>query len=95
MNPVTRADIEATIKQLLVEHLQVDATLIAEAGPDTPLLGRGLGLDSIEAMQLGLQIESAFNIRIPDAHLTEELFARLGTLTEYVHERASIRRPAS
>jgi acyl carrier protein len=80
----TRAEIETVIKRLLVEDLQADPGQIASAGADTPLLGRGIGLDSVEALRLGLGLENAFDIRIPDSDLTAELFASVGTLTEYV-----------
>lgn len=85
MDPVNQAHIEATIKRLLVSELQADAALIESADAQTPLLGRGIGLDSIEALQLALGLEKAYDIRIPDADLTVELFSRLGALAEYVY----------
>jgi acyl carrier protein len=85
-------EIQDTIKRLLVDDLQADSAVIAGADSTTPLLGRGIGLDSVEALRLGLGLEHTFDIRIPDADLTVELFATLGALTEYVHRKTGGRR---
>jgi acyl carrier protein len=50
----------------------------------TPLLGRGIGLDSMEAMSLAVEIEEAFGFAVLDEDLTEELFASFGALTDYI-----------
>lgn len=84
-------EIENKIKQLLIEDLQADAALITNANAETPLLGRGIGLDSVEALRLGLGMENAFDLSIPDQDLTAELFATLGTLTQYVYARTYAR----
>lgn len=81
------SDIESAIKQILVNDLQVAAALIENAGASTPLIGRGIGLDSIEALRLALGLENTFNISIPDADLTADLFSSLGALTEYIQQR--------
>ena len=85
--PIDRAHIEAAIKHLLVADLEADPTVISDADTQTALIGRGIGLDSIEALRLALGLEKEFDIRIPDADLTVELFSSLGTLVEYVHHK--------
>jgi acyl carrier protein len=82
-------EIENAIKQALINDLQADPKVILSADANTPLLGSGIGLDSVEALQLGLGLENTFNIRIPDADLTAELFGTLGTLTEYVSRKTA------
>lgn len=84
---MSRAHIERTIKDLLIDDLQVDAALLNGAGAHTPLLGRGIGLDSVEALRLGLGLENAFDLSIPDADLTVDLFASLGALTDYIEDK--------
>ena len=84
MGQPDRAHIEGTIKNLLVTDLEADPRVIASADTCTPLLGRGIGLDSIEALRLALGLEKAYDIRIPDAELTVELFGSLGALVDYV-----------
>lgn len=89
MNPNSYSDIENCIKQLLIDDLQVDAGLLANADAATPLLGRGIGLDSVEAMRLALGLENAFQISIPDADLTAELFSSIGKLADYVQNKTA------
>jgi acyl carrier protein len=84
---LSHQEIQDAIKRLLVDDLQADSDAIAGADSATGLLGRGVGLDSVEALRLGLGLERTFDIRIPDADLTAALFATLGTLTEYVHRK--------
>lgn len=91
MVPLTETDIESKILELLVNDLQADAASIANANAETPLLGRGIGLDSVEALRLALGLENAFGISIPDRDLNAELFASLGALTRYVYDKCRAR----
>lgn len=85
------AAIETTVKEILFRDLQADAASLSSANAETPLLGRGIGLDSVEALRLALGLENAFDISIPDQDLNVGLFATLGTLTRYVHDKCRAR----
>ncbi len=78
-------EISQIIKQILAADLEVSPAMIADCGLDTPLLGRGIGLDSVEAMALVLSLEREFDIQIPDTDLTVELFQSLRALADYVY----------
>lgn len=91
MIPTTFSAVEIRIKQLLIDDLQVDAALLEQADITTPLLGRGIGLDSVEAMRLGLGLENAFDISIADADLNAELFSSIGHLANYVEQKIARR----
>jgi acyl carrier protein len=80
----SRAAIEAVIRRILVSELGADAEALARAGSEMPLLGRGVGLDSMEALALVTALEEHFAFQVDDTDLTEALFATLGTLAEYV-----------
>lgn len=84
---MTQGEIQETIKRILMDDLQVDPASIQDATAETQLLGRGIGLDSIEALQLGMALENAFDISIPDADLTVDLFSSLGKLAAYVQQK--------
>ena len=77
-------DVIAAIKRLLIEELDVEPDRLSQSDLGTPLLGLGVGLDSIEALRLATALERHFAIEIPDASLTAELFANVGTLATYV-----------
>ncbi len=87
--------IEATLKAILISQLDVPPAAVAECTPTTPLLGRGIGLDSIEALTLVLGLEEAFDIEIDDSELTVGLFSSLGNLIAYVQARIAERESIS
>ncbi len=80
-------DIEKKIIQILISDLEIDPAILSTVDSNTPLLGRGIGLDSVETLTLVAGIEEAFDIQIDDADLTTELFKSLGTLAEYVLQK--------
>jgi len=79
-----RSEIEEKIKTILVDELGVSSAVLAGINTNTALMGRGVGLDSIETMVLVLGIEEAFEVTVPDSDLTAALFKTMGTLIEYV-----------
>jgi acyl carrier protein len=81
--------IEKRIKQLLAYELNVNASVIATSNSSTPLLGRGVGLDSVETMALVLSIEEEFRISVPDADMTATLFETIGSLAGYIVQKVS------
>jgi len=76
--------IEERIKALLAARLQIPPDVLATSGAETSLLGRGIGLDSMEALTLANAVETEFGIAIADDDLTVELFATIGSVTDYV-----------
>ena len=77
-------DVEHRIRRILVSQLEIDPRILTETDPHTPLLGRGIGLDSIEALALVVGIESEFDIEVADGELTVELFESISTLADHV-----------
>lgn len=77
----TRAQILDVVDEVLRDRLQVTESVVVE---DTMLLGQGLGIDSIEALQLVLGIEARFGIQIDDAALTPEQFRTVGDVVTLV-----------
>ncbi|MFZ0430618.1 MAG: phosphopantetheine-binding protein [Acidobacteriota bacterium] len=72
--------IAAAVRDILIEQLQAKPAQVAALTPDTPLLGRGLGLDSMEVLTLAVAIEERFSIQIADEELTPDLFRTLDSL---------------
>lgn len=95
MQDISRAEIESRVKEILVSRLLVDPTVVAQSDAGTPLLGRGIGIDSVETLALAAGIEQEFDLQIPDAHLKVELFRTLGALADYVEMRLAARETGS
>ena len=77
---------EQEIAELIVESLNLE-TLPNAITPDQPLFGEGLGLDSIDALELSLSISQQFGIKIrsSDGNI-EEIFSSLRTLSKYIEK---------
>lgn len=56
---------------------------------DKPLFGDGLGLDSIDALELVIALEKEFGIRIPDAAVGKKVLASVRTMAEYIEETSN------
>jgi acyl carrier protein len=91
MDPNKHFEIEEKIKQLLVSELNVNPAIVQDTDSNTPLLGRGIGIDSVEAMALVVTLEEKFGIVIPDDELTVDLFKSISTLTSYIVNALSCR----
>jgi len=89
---VDKTDIEEAIERILLERLRIPQSVVNDLGPTTPLLGRGLGLDSIEATTLIASLEQVFSVEFSDEELDPELFASLQRLMEAVTEKLAGRR---
>lgn len=76
--------IENGIKFVLISCLEIDPDRVRRSSLRTPLLGRGIGLDSVETLKLVAGLEEGFGIYIDDFDLTVNLFKDIGTLAEYV-----------
>ena len=87
MSDTIAGDIEKRIRQVLVSALEIKPETLTGSGPDMPLLGRGIGLDSMEALALVVGLEREFDMAIDDEDLTVDLFKTIGTLAEYLRQK--------
>lgn len=73
------------IAQLLVDALNLEGVNAADIEPEAPLFGGGLGLDSIDALEIALAISQKFGVQMQaDDEQTRKAFATLASLTEFV-----------
>lgn len=83
-----RATILERLIGMLREHLHIacDGEPLTE---ETGLLGQGIGIDSVEVLQLVGAIEEAYGLTIADDDLRGEYFATLGAVVRFVEEQIS------
>ena len=83
MQEVAVSEVKERLKRLIVERLklQVDPGAIDE---DAPLFGEGLGLDSIDALELVVGLEQEFGVQVPDEAVGKEAFASINALAAFV-----------
>ncbi len=75
------------VAHLLVRTLELEEVKPEELDPVAPLFGEGLGLDSLDALELALAISKAygFQLRSDDAN-NERIFASLASLSEHIEQ---------
>ena len=75
------------IKEMMVENLMLKVTA-DEITNDLPLFGAdGLGLDSIDALELVVSLEKKFGVSVPNSETAREALATVNTLADYVEQR--------
>lgn len=76
------------LKNLIVEALKLEDVTPAEIADDEPLIGSGLNLDSIDALELVVRLEKEFGIKISNSEESRSALASISSLAEFVRERA-------
>ncbi|WP_414829125.1 phosphopantetheine-binding protein [Alteromonas sp. H39] len=81
----TQTESEFKMAQLMVEALNLEDMEAEEIEPEEQLFGDGLGLDSIDALEISLAISKEYGVQLKaEDESTREAFATLRSLTAYV-----------
>ncbi len=72
------------LKKLIIQRLKLEEVSPEDIGNDDPLFGEGLGLDSIDALELVLGLEKEYGVIIPDAEVGQKVFQSVKTIAQYV-----------
>jgi acyl carrier protein len=87
MNDGTTTDhqeLKRKLKELLVSGLRLQDLAPDGIADDQPIFVEGLGLDSIDALELVVLIEEHFGIAIPDEELGKKAFASINALADFI-----------
>lgn len=81
-------DLSLDLKHMIIETLELEDITPEDIDPDAPLFGEGLGLDSIDALELGLALQKRYGIKLDaEAEETRRHFASLNALRALVEAR--------
>lgn len=78
------------IKELLIRALDLRGRTAADIEDDAPLFGSGLGLDSLDALELAVAIEERFGVSVPDGEEGRRVFASVAALSEHVRAHRAV-----
>ena len=79
--------IEADLKTLIVDALALEDLEPAEIETDAPLFVEGLGLDSIDALELAVVLEESYGVKIDDdPERNQVIFASVRNLADFVRQ---------
>ena len=78
-----RDRLRAEVKELLVSGLRLDVRP-ADIADDAAIFGEGLGLDSIDALELVVLVEERFRVSIPDEEVGKRAFGSVNALVGFI-----------
>jgi len=85
-----QSDAERELAELLVESLNLEDVVAADIDPEAPLFNAGLGLDSIDALELSLAIGKRYGLQLrSDNDGNRRIFASLRALSAHVQQHKS------
>lgn len=86
--PIAQSPIEKELAELLVESLNLEEVRPEDIDPEAALFGTGLGLDSIDALELALAVSRRYGVQLKsDDEDNRKIFASLGALARHVEQR--------
>jgi acyl carrier protein len=75
---------ETLLAQHLITGLNLEDITPEDIAPEAPLFGGGLGLDSIDALELAVLVERHYGVRITDMDVGKQAFSSLRALNHYI-----------
>jgi len=78
------AEVRRELKELMVSELNLEGKNPSDIDDAAPLFGEGLGLDSLDALQLAMSIEERFGVRVPEGDEARPIFASVNALVEHI-----------
>lgn len=79
-------DLVLELKNLIIEALNLEEMTPEDIDTDAALFGEGLGLDSIDALELIVLLEKNYGIKLANPAEGKTIFKSVGTIAEYVQQ---------
>jgi acyl carrier protein len=84
---MSEPDLRSRIKEMLVKNLMLQTT-VDQIGDDLPLFGpNGLGLDSIDALEIVVSMEKIFGVGVPNSEVAGKALRSVNTIHDYIVEK--------
>lgn len=80
------SDLKETLKEQIIEQLNLEDLTPSDIKNDAPLFGDGLGLDSIDALEFIVLLEQNYDIKISDPSEGKEIFQSVDSLAAYIEK---------
>jgi acyl carrier protein len=82
---MNKDDLEIEIKQLIIDKLNLEDIKVDDICSDSPLFVEGLGLDSIDALELGMALQKKYHIKLKaNDHSIRKYFTSVKTISDYI-----------
>ena len=77
------------LKVQIIESLKLSDITPADIDADEPLIGAGLGLDSIDTLELLVLLEKNYGVTVPDIKVGRDVFGSIRLMAEYIEKNRS------
>tara|TARA_R110001592_G_scaffold79111_3_gene237016 strand:- start:6515 stop:6769 length:255 start_codon:yes stop_codon:yes gene_type:complete len=77
-------DLKTKLKEQIIEQLNLEGYNVSDIKDDMPLFGDGLGLDSIDALELIVLLENNYNIKITNPEEGKSVFNSINSMADYI-----------
>jgi len=82
--------LKTELRELLIESLELEDISVEDIDPEAPLFGDGLGLDSIDALEIGVAVQKKYNVRLDaTSEDTREHFYSIENLARFIESAQS------
>ena len=88
----SRTEFIVGLKELIIRVLRLEDIEPQDIVDSDPLFGDGLGLDSIDALELVVAIEKEYAVEIPDAEVGRHAFASMNALADFIVEKETTKK---
>lgn len=77
-------ELRQELKEKIIEQLNLEEFTVSDIGDDDALFGDGLGLDSIDALELIVMLDKDYSIQLTDPKEGKEIFKSIAVLANYI-----------
>ncbi len=79
-------DLRIELKENIIAQLNLEELEVSDIQDDEPLFGDGLGLDSIDALELIVMLEKDYGIKLTDPQQGKEIFVSINRMAEFIEQ---------
>ena len=83
------SELKLELKEKIIEQLNLEDIAIEEIANTDPLFGEGLGLDSIDALELIVMLDKDYGIKLADPKQGRTIFESIDSMAAYIEENRS------
>lgn len=80
------SDLRTELKKSIIEQLNLEDMEVSDIENDEHLFGDGLGLDSIDALELIVLLEKDYGIKLTDPNQGKEIFNSINTMADFIEK---------